>query len=296
MTIEMEMEEQEEENQQAEEKDDESTRTKCYPEILDEAEYHKLVQNSDLFLQKLKDFHSSFYTHFISPSVGGTTLDLHRLFVEVTSRGGLDQVISDRKWEEVVSAFNFVTIKRSFLLRKYYLSLLYHFEQAYFLKKKAPAVAITDAAEQITVIGSTMESTSDFNEKSASMSHLQASVHLQPGASLIGVIDEKLDHGYVVSVNLGSDTLKGVLYHIPDTPPPFWSPNLTRRRKRKKSQLSLVEFSPLKHVSQGPEKAFSNIGHMRFQSAEPEKQFNQDKGVTVMESDHTEVANTVANS
>ncbi|KNA03244.1 hypothetical protein SOVF_211070 [Spinacia oleracea] len=290
MEMEIEMEKQE----------DEATRSKCYPEMADEAEYQKLVQNSELFLQKLKDFHSSFRTHFISPCVGGTTLDLHRLFVEVTSRGGLDQVISERKWEEVVSAFNFVTtgFKISFLLRKNYLSLLYHFEQAYFLKKKAPAVAITDAAEQITLIGSSMESTSDLNEESTIMSHLQASVQIQPGTSIIGVIDEKLENGYVVSVNLGSDTLKGILYHIPDTPPPSWSPNLTipRRRKRKKSQLSLVKYATLNPVSEGQDKSVSNIGHTRNQLSEPDKQFNQEKGAVVKEPNLTEGVNLVVNS
>lgn len=48
-----------------EKQEDEATRSKCYPEMADEAEYQKLVQNSELFLQKLKDFHSSFRTHFM---------------------------------------------------------------------------------------------------------------------------------------------------------------------------------------------------------------------------------------
>lgn len=101
-----------------------------------------------------------------------------------------------------------------------------------------------------------------------------ASVQIQPGTSIIGVIDEKLENGYVVSVNLGSDTLKGILYHIPDTPPPSWSPNLTipRRRKRKKSQLSLVKYATLNPVSEGQDKSVSNIGHTRNQLSEPDKQ------------------------
>lgn len=298
----MEMGEQKEEDGQAagNKEEDEATRSKCYPEMADDAEYHQLVQSSDLFFEKLQDFHSSFHTQFNSPSIGGTTVDLHRLFVEVTSRGGINQVITDRKWEEVVSAFNFAMtgFKRSFLLRKYYLSLLYHFEQAYFYKKKAPSVAVTDAAEQISVIGSSIESISSFNEESTTMSHLQASVHLKPGTSLIGVIDEKLDNGYVVSVNVGSDTLKGILYHIPDKPPPSWSPNLSkpRRRKRKKSQLSLVEYAPPKPASQGQEKSFSNVGHMGNQISEPEQKSNQDKGVMVKESDHNGVVNSAINS
>ncbi|KAB2626529.1 high mobility group B protein 10-like [Pyrus ussuriensis x Pyrus communis] len=65
----------------------------------------------------------------------GKSLDLHLLFVELASRGGLDKVIRDHKWKKVIVAFNIPTIitNASFVLRKYYLSLLYHFEQAYYL-------------------------------------------------------------------------------------------------------------------------------------------------------------------
>ncbi|KAL2920775.1 High mobility group B protein 10, partial [Bienertia sinuspersici] len=263
---------------QSEEKEENAAaKSNCYPEILGEADYNQLVQNPDFFLQKLKQFHSSFTTNFITPTLGGTTLDLHRLFVEVTSRGGLDQVINDRKWDEVVSVFRsgITSFKRSFLLRKFYLSLLYHFEQAYFLKKKAPAAAITDAAEQITSVRSHFKSTSNFNEDSTTKIHQQASVKIQPGASLIGVIDEKLDNGYVVTVNLGSDTLRGILYHIPDKPQPSWSPNpcIPRRRKRKKSQLSLMDYATLKPISPGQEQSFSNNGQLlNHQVSEPDKQ------------------------
>ncbi|KAM1575808.1 hypothetical protein ACFX10_032202 [Malus domestica] len=69
---------------------------------------------------------------FRIPTVEGKYLDLHLLFVEVTSLGGLDKVIRDHKWKEVIVAFNFPTTitSASFVLLKYYLSLLYHFEQA----------------------------------------------------------------------------------------------------------------------------------------------------------------------
>ena len=91
---------------------------------------------------------------------------------------------------------------------------------------------------------------------------------------MVGVIDEKLDNGYVVSVNMGSDLLKGILYHIPDKPPPAWSPNLgiSRRRKRKKSHLSLVEYATLNPMPQGQEKSFSNVGHTWNPLSKPEMQ------------------------
>ncbi|KAJ8899440.1 hypothetical protein K2173_018414 [Erythroxylum novogranatense] len=39
-------------------------------------------------------------------------------------------------------------------------------------------------------------------------------LHLR--SSVTGTIDGKFDHGFLVTVNLGSNQLKGVLYHIPN--------------------------------------------------------------------------------
>uniref|UniRef100_M1BMQ1 Transcription factor n=1 Tax=Solanum tuberosum TaxID=4113 RepID=M1BMQ1_SOLTU len=62
-----------------------------------EAEYHEIVQNSQLFWNKLQQFSASLQTNFQIPLVAGTPLDLHRLFVEVTSRGGIEK---GANWEE----------------------------------------------------------------------------------------------------------------------------------------------------------------------------------------------------
>ncbi|KAL9269688.1 High mobility group B protein 10-like protein [Drosera capensis] len=45
-----------------------------------------------------------------------------------------------------------------------------------------------------------------------------ASPTLQTGISLVGVIERKCVNGYIVSVNLGSEKLTGILYHIPSMP------------------------------------------------------------------------------
>lgn len=78
---------------------------------------------------------------------------------------------------------------------------------------------------------------------------------LRPGCLVTGTIDGKFDNGYLVSVNLGSDVLKGVLYHIPNNeshmsrssnastvPPP---------RNWKRSQLSLRDPSRPKRSQSG---------------------------------------------
>lgn len=52
----------------------------------------------------------------------------------------LDQVIKDRKWKEVTNCFKFVETSASYILRKYYVGLLYYFEQAYFHGKTGPLI------------------------------------------------------------------------------------------------------------------------------------------------------------
>ncbi|KAL6971062.1 hypothetical protein U1Q18_030744 [Sarracenia purpurea var. burkii] len=90
-------------------------------------------------------FQSSFFLGLSSPSsgawipiIGGKDLDLHRLFVEVTSRGGIEKILRERRWKEVTAVFSFpsTATNASFVLRKYYVSLLYHYEQIYFFKAK----------------------------------------------------------------------------------------------------------------------------------------------------------------
>ena len=46
------------------------------------------------------------------------------------------QIIRERRWKEVTAVFNFpsTATNASFVLRKYYSSLLYHYEQIYYFK------------------------------------------------------------------------------------------------------------------------------------------------------------------
>lgn len=58
--------------------------------------------------------------------------------------GNLLQVIRERKWGEVKGIFRFPSsvTSASFVLRKYYLSMLYHFEQVYYFRKEEPSVSV----------------------------------------------------------------------------------------------------------------------------------------------------------
>ncbi|KAM0987961.1 hypothetical protein ACFX13_012193 [Malus domestica] len=164
-------------------------------------------------------------------TVGGKSLDLHLLFVEVTSRGGLDKVIRDHKWKAVIVAFKFPTTitSVSFVLRKYYLSLLYHFEQAYYLHKEVFSTPVLKPVSEDLFNGSAT---------------VKESAEVQFGSSIMGTIDGKFDGGYVVTVNLGSDELKGVLYHAPTATYVSQSfLDMPTRRNRKRSRLALRDPS-----------------------------------------------------
>lgn len=147
-----------------------------YPLAL--ASHEDVVVDPTLFWDTLRKFHSQLGTKYVVPVIGGKDLDLHILYVEVTKRGGFDKVVSDKKWREISSIFNFspTTTSASYALRKHYFGLLHHYEQVYFFKRQAPQT-------------------------------LQAT----------GTIEQKFDCGYMVTVPVGDEVLNGVLY-FPDQP------------------------------------------------------------------------------
>ncbi|KAK7281500.1 hypothetical protein RIF29_09555 [Crotalaria pallida] len=62
---------------------------KEYPTPL--AKYEEVTTNPKLFMLTLEKLHASMGTKFMIPIIGGKELDLCRLFVEVTSRGGIEK-------------------------------------------------------------------------------------------------------------------------------------------------------------------------------------------------------------
>ncbi|XP_050236707.1 high mobility group B protein 10 isoform X2 [Mercurialis annua] len=278
---------------------------KSYPSPT--AQFEHLLQSSDLFWDKLKAFHQSFGTKFMVPTVGGKALDLHHLFVEVTSRGGLEKVIRDRKWKDVIAAFNFPSTitSASFVLRKYYLSILYHFEQVYQFHKQVPSVSVSD------VVNENLENGSADLDEGGTPNQLHGSPELDLGSSVNGIIDGKFDNGYLVTVTLGSEHLKGVLYHIPNSfnvSQNSHTVDLPHHRHRKRSRLLLRDpsrpkshrsgynfffaehYARLKPLHHGQERLISKkIGVLWNSLTEAEKQVYQEKGLKDMERYRTEM-------
>ncbi|KAL6195244.1 hypothetical protein ACLB2K_030864 [Fragaria x ananassa] len=275
--------------------------SKVYPPP--SAEFEDVVQSSDLFWQKLKEFHGSLGTKFMIPTIGGKALDLHLLFVEVTSRGGIEKVIRDRQWKEVIMTFNFPSTitSASFVLRKYYLSLLYDFEQVYYFRKEVLRIPVHDPE------GKSLDNGSAQEQGTIRFQGQATQIVMQPGSSITGTIDRKCDEGYVITVNLGAEVLTGVLYHHPVAVSQNFS-EIPTQRHRKRSRLATRDpsrpksnrsgynfffaehYASLKPLYYGQERAISKqIGYLWNNLTEDEKQVYQEKGLQDKERYKTEM-------
>ncbi|XP_047318558.1 high mobility group B protein 15-like [Impatiens glandulifera] len=203
---------------------------KCHPYPPPLAKFEVITVNPCLFMETLEKLHASLGTKFMIPVIGGRDLDLHRLFVQVTSRGGFHKIVKERRWREITATFNFpsTATNASFVLRKYYASLLLHYEQIYLFNAKFWSPS--SSADHVSPIPMEIPS-------------LPSSEVLYAGSSVIGVIDGKFENGYLVTITIGSEKLKGVLYQTVEThiqnndDPPSAGVLGRRRRRRRKSEI-----------------------------------------------------------
>ncbi|KAL3637657.1 hypothetical protein CASFOL_018528 [Castilleja foliolosa] len=173
--------------------------------------YEDVVASRDLFMDTLKKFHASMGTKFMIPIVGGRDLDLHRLFVEVTSRGGVTKVLKEKRWREA----------------------------------KCWTPSPTDTMQHLSTVTSTQgpsEQQTHAPQNNIATSLLQEPKALSAGSPVCGVIDGKFDSGYLITVKIGSEEFKGVLYQVPSNetqtlPISSTKPVMTRRKRRKKSEI-----------------------------------------------------------
>ncbi|XP_024634994.1 high mobility group B protein 9 [Medicago truncatula] len=189
---------------------------KHYPPPL--ASHNDVVNDPTLFWDTLRRFHFLMATKFMIPVIGGKELDLHVLYVEVTRRSGYEKVVAEKKWREVGSVFRFssTTTSASFVLRKHYLNLLYHYEQVHFFKVQGPVY--TPSPDAFSGNSPSWKPELAIVQYSPKMVNYSAESHdeVDVDNSLLlgkGTIEGKFDCGYLVSVELGSEVLKGVLYH-----------------------------------------------------------------------------------
>ncbi|XP_015696443.2 high mobility group B protein 9-like [Oryza brachyantha] len=198
-----------------------------YPPAL--LSHEEVAMDRAAFMDTLRRFHSFMGTKFMIPVIGGKELDLHALYVEVTSRGGLAKVMEERKWREVMARFRFspTTTSASYVLRRYYLSLLHHYEQVYFFR--AHGALLPPAASALTKTPRRMVRGRSSDQPAAAAvapeTGKRAALPERLGGepcsfSVTGSIDGKFEHGYFVTVKIAGETLRGVLYRVVEPPPP----------------------------------------------------------------------------
>ncbi|XP_054805653.1 high mobility group B protein 15 isoform X1 [Prosopis cineraria] len=189
-----------------------------YPAPL--AKFDDVAADRRLFLHSLEKLHKYMNSKFFIPVMGGRELDLHRLFLEVTSRGGIEKIIRERRWKEITAVFKFpsTATNASFVLRKYYSSLLYHYEQMYYFKTPG-WIPTTDDSRSPSKVPVPAPRKQQFLHPLVNASELpEATSACSVGTPVIGVIDGKFESGYLVTVTVGSEKLKGVLYQAPQNP------------------------------------------------------------------------------
>ncbi|CAO2822489.1 unnamed protein product [Amaranthus hypochondriacus] len=271
-----------------------------YPAPL--AKYEEVVADPQLFMVTLEKFHATMATKFMIPIIGGQDLDLHKLFVEVTSRGGIDKILIEKRWKDVTSAFNFpaTATNASFVLRKHYHTLLQEYERIYYFKAKgimqrpnATPVAFPGLAGVSTT--PTPAQPANVEQPRMNTREFVPGVPTAPsvGCPVIGVIDGKFDTGYLVTVTIGNEKLKGVLYqtsstnsnqvqqtcsvaiHTTDGTPTTTGTLHRRRRRRRRRRRSKSELRKRDPTHPKPNRSgytfFFSEQHPRLKSLHPGK-------------------------
>ncbi|KAF0936109.1 hypothetical protein E2562_038765 [Oryza meyeriana var. granulata] len=212
------------------------------------AEFKDVVEDAAVFRAALEGVHAQMGTKLKVPIIGGKDLDLHQLFKEVTSRGGIDKVKADNRWREVTASFIFpaTATNASFMLKKYYMSLLYHLEQLYLFEAQG-WYHETDS-RSISCIEMKAEGQASQKRKRGSNS---CSSDLASSTDNVDVIiDGKFEHGYIATVKMGSKWTKVILYNCIEEPAvptvaPCVAVNSTglkgTRRRRRRKKLSTTD-------------------------------------------------------
>ncbi|KAL4202394.1 hypothetical protein AMTRI_Chr02g263510 [Amborella trichopoda] len=179
--------------------------------------HEALIKSKALFLKKLEEFHKSSSTKLMI-DIGGTILDLHVFYKEVTARGGLVQVIRDGKWTDVASMLGLAKKipNPSFPLRKHYVDLLYHFERVYYSGTQGevaepPGRFLHHSPDRKTDVYQLFEDEQKSTVKGNYQNYTEdPSTFI--GKTVTGEIKMRTEDGYIVTMTVGLEKLNGFLY------------------------------------------------------------------------------------
>ncbi|KAJ0693978.1 putative transcription factor & chromatin remodeling ARID-HMG family [Helianthus annuus] len=258
------------------------------------AQYEDVIASPNLFMDILGKFHAAMGTKFKIPIVGGKDLDLHRLFMEVTSRGGIKKVLDEKKWREA-KAWTPVPTDT-------------------WQGTKTTQTSISGIQETAL-----KRQRTNTDEDASTKGSLESSI----GLPVTGVLDGKFESGYLCTVVIGGERLQGVLYQTVQTHTPLYdipkhgvqaTMDATvvrcRRRRRKKSEIRkrdpahpkpnrsgynfffAEQHARLKLLHTAKDRAISRmIGEEWNKLTESEKAVYQEKAVKDKERYKSEMAN-----
>ncbi|KAI5059777.1 hypothetical protein GOP47_0026096 [Adiantum capillus-veneris] len=205
---------------------DEDGHQRLYPQA--SANHEDVIQDAELFMSTLDNFLSALGTRLTIPKLGDKEMNLHAFYCQVTARGGLEQVIRATLWGELSEVLNVLKSvhNTSFVLRKLYTSLLFHYEQVYYFRVEGqlrlppvplPAPSPVEQTVDASVYEIPPELKASFKKRKRKLDPLQV-FGVDPAGSVgsvaTGAINGKFEEGYFVTVVVGTEKLSGVLYHV----------------------------------------------------------------------------------
>ncbi|KAH7306397.1 hypothetical protein KP509_22G009200 [Ceratopteris richardii] len=148
----------------------------------------------------------------------------------MTARGGLEQVIKACQWRELSDALDIPKniCSASFVLRKLYSKLLFHYEQVYYFRMEGQLQSPPVSLPAPNPVGQRVDDASpyeipvdlkaSYKKRKRKLDPLQV-FGVDPVASVgsvaTGAINGKFEDGYFITVVVGTEKLSGVLYHLP---------------------------------------------------------------------------------
>ncbi|GAX76225.1 hypothetical protein CEUSTIGMA_g3669.t1 [Chlamydomonas eustigma] len=203
------------------------------------ATHEQVIGDRELFYSTHENLLNHIGIKLKVPKVGGIEVDLHQLYKEVTSLGGLESVINRKQWVIVCEPFSFPAsfTNKSFVIKKLYINALHHYEQVYYHRTRGPLVSAPTGPSETSYmapVNSPASPSFDRTPKRKPESHSESmlqhvtvvptssnsgspsapsvSPDLRAGTRFTGVIDNNFENSYMITINLPNQRLQGVLY------------------------------------------------------------------------------------
>ncbi|KAF9600462.1 hypothetical protein IFM89_009377 [Coptis chinensis] len=187
--------------------------------------HEDVIEDCFLFMNTLQAFHVG--KKIKSPVVAGLPITWQHLYTEVTKQGGFDMVEWNEFSREYYSSFP-PNPDVPNELKNHYKEILYEYEQVYFHRRSSPPLSQAALVELpgLNKTPSDQESQHDGLCITSLLIIIKLPCLLNPVSSIVMLFSEseymnktvtgkvygKFELGYLVTVKVGSETLKGTLF------------------------------------------------------------------------------------